>query len=266
MQIPHLGLGTFRLKGQTAYDSVASGLKAGYRHIDTAQIYGNEEEVGKAIADSGIPRDELFITTKIWTDKFAEGKLIPSLRESLDKLQVEKVDLTLIHWPSPDDKVPVETYMTQLAQAKEEGLTANIGVSNFTISHMKKAIDAVGAKAILTNQVELHPFLQNRPIVEFCEANGILLTAYMPLAYGKVMHEPMLKGLAEAYNTTPAVVALAWGLQQGYVVIPSSTKPEHQKINLLAKALEFTDEEMAALATLDRDDRLVSPDFGPTWD
>ena len=176
MTVPAFGLGTFRLKDQVVIDSVTNGLEVGDRVIDTAQIYGNEAEVGKAIADSSVSRDELFITTKIWTDNFAADKLIPSLKESLAKLQTDHVDLTLIHWPSPQGAVPVKEFMTALLEAKQQGLTKQIGISNFTIALMKEAIEAVGAEHIATNQIELHPYLQNRKVAAFAQQNGIQIT------------------------------------------------------------------------------------------
>lgn len=195
MQIPQLGLGTFRLKDQQVIDYVTMGLELGYRHIDTAQIYGNEAEVGRAIAASGVPREDLLVTTKIWTEHLGRDALRASLETSLEKLKLDRVDLTLIHWPSPGDALPVAEYMEALAQAQAAGLTRAIGVSNFTIGHLKQAIDAIGAPAIATNQIELHPFLQNRKVAGFMREQGIHLTAYMPLAYGKVMEEPCYGGL-----------------------------------------------------------------------
>ncbi|WP_044871217.1 2,5-didehydrogluconate reductase DkgB [Pseudomonas sp. LFM046] len=266
MSIPALGLGTFRLQDQQVIDSVRNGLELGYRHLDTAQIYGNEADVGRAIAASGIPREDLFVTTKVWTEQLAANRLIPSLEESLTKLGLEQLDLALIHWPSPNDAIPVAEYMTALAEAKARGLTRQIGISNFTIGHMQQAIDAVGADAIATNQVEIHPFLQNRKVVEFARSQGIHLTAYMPLAYGKVMQDAVIQGIAAAHDATPAQVALAWLLQQGFAVIPSSTRRENLASNLLAVDLRLSEAEMAAIATLDRGERLANPDFSPKWD
>ena len=175
--IPAFGLGTFRLKDQVVIDSVKTGLDLGYRLVDTAQIYGNEAEVGRAIAESGVPRDQVFITTKIWTANDAKDKLVPSLRDSLAKLRTDHVDLTLIHWPSPKNAVPVAEFMAALADAKAQGLTKQIGVSNFTVALMKEAIAAVGADAIATNQVELHPHLQNRAVADFAKSQGIRITS-----------------------------------------------------------------------------------------
>ena len=264
--LPALGLGTFRLKDQQVIDSIRNGLDLGYRHIETAQIYGNEAEVGQAIADSGVARDDLFVTTKIWTENLSRDKLVPSLKESLRKLRLDQVDLTLIHWPSPQDELPVADYLQALAEAKAQGLTRLIGISNFTIAHMEQAIAAVGAEAIATNQVEIHPFLQNRKVIDFARAKGIHLTAYMPLAYGKVMEDATLLEIAARHGVSAAQVALAWSLQQGFAVIPSSTRRENLAANLQAQRLTLSEAEMQAIAALDRGERLANPGFAPQWD
>jgi len=265
--IPAFGLGTFRLKDQVVIDSVETGLELGYRLIDTAQIYGNEAEVGQAIAESGVPRDELFVTTKIWTANYAQDKLVPSLEESLAKLRTDHVDLTLIHWPSPKNAVPVAEFMGALADAKAQGLTKKIGVSNFNIALMKEAIAAVGAENIATNQIELSPFLQNRKVVDFAKTQGIHITSYMTLAYGKALKDPVIDAIAKANGATPAQVVLAWAMQLGYAVIPSSTKRENLASNLLAQQLTLTDADMARIAALDRNERLTSPEgLAPAWD
>jgi len=264
--MPPLALGTFRLKDQTVVDAVRSGLSLGYRHIDTAQIYDNEAEVGQAIVESGVPRAELFVTTKIWTESLAGDRLIPSLRESLARLRLEAVDLTLIHWPSPGGAVPLKETLQALLDAQRQGLTRAIGLSNFTVAQMREAIELVGVAALATNQVERHPFLQNRAVVDFARAQGLHLTAYMPLAYGKVMAEPVLLDIAAKHGATPAQVALAWQLQQGLAVIPSSTRPANQASNLEAVSLRLDDADMARIAGLDRGERLANPDFAPAWD
>jgi 2,5-diketo-D-gluconate reductase B len=267
MSIPAFGLGTFRLQDQVVIDSVSTALELGYRVIDTAQIYENEAAVGQAIAASGVPRDELFITTKIWIANLAKGKLIPSLRESLSKLQTSYVDLTLIHWPSPNDEVSVAEFMSELVEAKKLGLTRQIGVSNFTLDLMQQAIDAVGSDQIATNQIELSPYLQNRKVVAFAQQHGIAITSYMTLAYGKALQDETIKAIAERRHATPAQVILAWALQLGYAVIPSSTKRENLASNLLAQQLTLTADEMAEIARLENNGRLVSPEgLAPNWD
>ena len=267
MSIPAFGLGTFRLQGQVVIDSVRTGLELGYRVIDTAQIYENEAEVGEAIAASGIARDELFITSKIWVANFARDRLIDSLKESLRKLRTDYLDLTLIHWPSPEDQVPVEEFMGALLEARQLGLTRQIGVSNFTIDLMKQAIAAIGAEHIATNQIELHPYLQNRKVVEFAQRHGIQITSYMTLAYGEVLKDPVIRQIAERLQATPAQVTLAWAMQSGYAVIPSSTKRANLESNLKARELILSEADMALIASLDRGHRLTSPKgIAPHWD
>ena len=265
--IPAFGLGTFRLKDQVVIDSVKHGLDLGYRLIDTAQIYGNEAQIGQAIADSGVPRDALFLTTKIWTDNLVGDILVASLKESLHKLRTDHVDLTLIHWPSPKDAVPVAEFMGALADAQAQGLTRQIGVSNFNIALMEQAVAAVGVGAIATNQVELHPYLQNRRVAEFAQRHGIRITSYMTLGYGKALKDPIIEAIAMANGATAAQVVLAWAMQLGYAVIPSSTRRENLQSNLLALDLKLSDADMEQIALLDRGERLVSPDgLAPAWD
>jgi len=238
MSVPSFGVGTFRLTGQTVIDSVRNALEVGYRAVDTAQIYGNEAEVGQAIAESGVPRDQLFLTTKIWVDNYAADKLIPSLRDSLAKLRTDYVDLLLIHWPAPGNGVELREY-----------------------------IEVVGAAEIATNQIELSPYLQNPALTAFLQDQGITVTSYMTLAYGKVLKDPVLAAIADKHQATVAQVALAWALQRGYSVIPSSTKRENLASNLLAQDLHLDADDMAAIAALDRNGREVDPPgLAPAWD
>lgn len=267
MTIPAFGLGTFRLKDDVVIASVKTALELGYRTVDTAQIYDNEAAVGQAIEESGVARDELFITTKIWIENLSKDKLIPSLKESLRKLHTDYVDLTLIHWPSPNNAVPVAEFMQALLEAKKEGLTRHIGISNFTIDLMQQAIDAVGAENIATNQIELSPYLQNRKVVDWAHEHDIHITSYMTLAYGKALADEVIGRIAKKHNATPAQVILAWAMKLGYAVIPSSTKRENLQSNLQAQTLMLDAEDMAAVAKLDCNDRLVSPEgLAPDWD
>ena len=267
MRIPSFGVGTFRLTGQTVIDSVRHALELGYRAVDTAQIYGNEAEVGLAIADSGVQRSELFVTTKIWTDHYAATRLVPSLRESLEKLRTDYVDLTLIHWPAPGNGVALPETMAALAQAKALGLTRQIGISNFNIELTRQAIAAVGPGEIATNQIELSPYLQNRKLTAFLQEQGIAVTSYMTLAYGKVLKDPVLARIADKHRATVAQVALAWALQLGYAVIPSSTRRENLASNLLARELKLDADDMAQIAALERNGREVDPaGLAPAWD
>ena len=265
--IPQFGVGTFRLTGQTVIDSVKTALDVGYRAIDTAQIYGNEAEVGQTIAESHINRNELFITTKIWTEHYSADKLIPSLKDSLQKLRTDAVDLTLIHWPAPSTGISVAEMMQNLLQAKQQGLTKHIGISNFNIDLTQQAIAAIGVENIATNQIELSPYLQNRKVVEFLQAQNIDVTSYMTLAYGKVLQDPVLAEIAQHHQASTAQIALAWALQKGFSVIPSSTKRENLIANLKAQDIQLTAKEMQRIAQLERDGREVDPEgLAPIWD
>ncbi len=279
MAIPAFGLGTFRLKDDVVISSVKTALELDYRAIDTAQIYDNEAAVGQAIAESGVPRHELYITTKIWIENLSKDKLIPSLKESLQKLRTDYVDLTLIHWPSPSDEVSAEEFMQALLEAKKQGLTREIGISNFTIRdryfqlhdpidpRWKKRLLLLALKNIATNQIELSPYLQNRKVVAWAKQHGIHITSYMTLAYGNALKDKVIARIAAKHNATPAQVILAWAMGEGYSVIPSSTKRENLESNLKAQNLQLDAEDKKAIAALDCNDRLVSPEgLAPEWD
>lgn len=267
MTIPAFGLGTFRLQDDVVIHSVKTALELGYRAIDTAQIYENEAAVGRAIAESAIDRDALFITTKIWIENLSADKLIPSLKQSLANLQTDYVDLTLIHWPSPGAAVSVKESMQALMAAKEAGLTRQIGISNFPIALMKEAIAAVGIENIATNQIELHPFLQNREVVAFAKQQGLHITSYMTLAYGEALKDVTIQDIANKHQATPAQIVLAWAMQSGYAVIPSSTKRENLASNMKSSDLSLDADDMARISALDRQQRLVSPEgLAPDWD
>lgn len=265
MSIPAIGLGTFRLENQLAIDSVGTALELGYRLLDTAQFYNNESAIGQALSASGVPRSELFITTKVWPDNFS--RLLPSVRESLQKLRIDYVDLLLIHWPAPQLGIALADTLAELARAQQQGLARQIGISNFNIELMSQAVAILGAGTIATNQVELSPFLQNRKVAAFAQSQGIRITSYMTLARGKVVHEPLLQRIAQTHGATAVQVALAWAMQLGYSVIPASTKRENLASNLQAPKLRLTPQDMADIETLDRGERLVNPAaLAPDWD
>lgn len=267
MIVPKFGLGTFRLSGQTVIDSVKAALEVGYRAVDTAQIYANEAEVGQAIAESQVNRDQLFITTKIWIENYAPDKLISSLKDSLRKLRTDAVNLTLVHWPAPKLGVSIPEVMQALLEAKQQGLTEHIGISNFNIELTQQAIDSIGLEHIATNQIELSPYLQNHRLVDFLQSQNIDVTSYMTLAYGKVLNDSLLLDIAAQHQASSAQIALAWALQKGFSVIPSSTKREHLIANLRAQEIQLTADEMAAIAKLDRNAREVNPEqLAPLWD
>ncbi|KAF5297820.1 hypothetical protein FQR65_LT19678 [Abscondita terminalis] len=249
--VPQFGVGTFRLSGQTVIDSVKNALDVGYRAVDTAQIYGNEAEVGQAITENNYQAD----------------KLIPSLKESLQKLRTDAVNLTLIHWPAPSLGISVAEMMHNLLEAKKLGLTEHIGISNFNIDLSQQAIDAVGLENIATNQIELSPYLQNSKLVDFLQSQHIDVTSYMTLAYGKVLNDPVLAEIAQQHQASTAQIALAWALQKGFAVIPSSTKRENLMANLKAQEIQLSTEEMQMIAQLERNGREVDPEnLAPKWD
>lgn len=264
--LPPIGLGTYRLTGDIARNAVKSALSLGYRHIDTAQAYNNEAEVGDGITSSGIPRREIFVTTKVWYDNLHPSRLIPSLKQSLARLKTDHVDLTLVHWPSPDNNVPMADYLGALRRAQQEGLTDHIGVSNFTMAQMDEARKVLGDTRIFTNQIEVHPFLANRKVVDHALTLGIQVTGYMPLAVGRVMTDETLLDIGRRHNASPAQVAIAWIASRGIVPIPSSSRSEHLKANLGALALQLAPDELDAIDRLDRGERLANPSFAPVWD
>jgi len=264
--IPALGFGTFGRTDDAGQKAIETALEVGYRHIDTAQSYDTEGECGRALIASGLPRGDVFVTTKIGTENLAAGKLVPSLRASLDNLQMDKVDITLIHWPSPNEEIALPVYIEQIAEAHALGLTGMIGVSNFTIDLLKQARDILGDLNISNNQIELHPFLQNVKLADYCEANGIAVTCYRPIAEGRVNDDPMITGIAQRHGATAAQVTLAYFMQMGRIVIPTSSKAERITENYGALKVTLTKEDMVAMAGCDRNERYIAPDWGPNWD
>lgn len=264
--IPKLGVGTFRLEDDAAYQSVTMALEEGYRHIDTAQIYGNEEAVGRAIKDAGIPRDELFVTTKVWNDNLNQRNFLPSVKESLKKLQLEYVDLLLVHWPSPPKGESMNTYLKELANAKEAGMTKEIGVSNFTIAQLEEALDVLPKGSLFNHQIEVHPYLTNEKVRAYCKKHGITVTGYMPFAVGKVLKDKTILSIAEAHGASAAEVVVAWELAHGLITIPSSTKRKNLATNLKSLGLTLSAADIAQIDALHCGDRQATPDFAPEWD
>ncbi|MDF1762910.1 MAG: 2,5-didehydrogluconate reductase DkgB [Oleibacter sp.] len=264
--IPALGLGTFRLQGEQAYQAVTDALDVGFRHIDTAQIYDNESEVGQALVDSEVPREEYFLTTKVWRTHLNRTGFIPSVKESLEKLGTDYVDLLLIHWPSPEDKTPMDEYLGELVKAKEMGLTKHIGVSNFTIAQLKEALHILPSGSLYVNQIEVQPFMQNREVRAFCATNDVKVTGYNPFYVGEVLKDEVILAIAKKHNTSAAQVALAWQLQSGLITIPASTNIEHMRDNFNSTRLTLASDDLVAIGKLDRGDRKIDPSFAPDWD
>lgn len=262
--IPALGFGTFQLDNDTARTMVRAALETGYRHIDTAQMYRNEEGVGRAIAESDVPREEIFLTTKVWYENLSKAQFLPSVEESLKKLRVDQVDLLLIHWPNAD--VPVEEYIGELMKAQEKGYTKYIGVSNHTTALLDKVL-ATGAD-IVTNQVEYHPLINQDKLYNYLRQHDLTLTAYSPIAQGKVMGNETLKRIGEKYGKNEVQVTLRWMMQQdGVMAIPRSSKESHMKSNFDIFDFELTQEEMQQIDSMKQENRrLISPPWAPNWD
>jgi 2,5-diketo-D-gluconate reductase B len=264
--IPRIGLGTWGRTGERGVEAILTAIEIGYRHLDTAQTYDTESVIARAIARSGVPRRDFFITTKVADTNLARRDFLPSLRASLARLRVERVDLTLIHWPAYQDAVPFEEYMHELNRAKDEGLTTWIGVSNFPCALVRRATAIAGPGAIATNQVEMHPFLQNSAVAACCAAHDVTVTAYLPIARGLVSNDPVLCRIARDHGVNPPAVSLAWLLQRGVIVIPASSRREHLEANWRAADLRLSGDEMTAIDALDRGQRLIDPEKSPAWD
>lgn len=265
IDIPALGLGTYRLKGKQAIQLITQGIEAGFRHIDTAQMYDNEAEVGKAIKQSGQPADAIFLTTKVWPTNLSKSRFLPSVEESLQKLQRDVIDLLLIHWPTTKS-AQVEEAVIELMKAQEKGLTRFIGVSNFNIQLLQQTLD-LGADIIL-NQVEYHPFINQTKLYNWMQEHKLLLTAYAPIAHGEVLKNQTLKTIAERHGKNAVQITLRWMMQQENVLaIPMTSKPERLPENLDLFDFELTADEMEAIGQLKRvNRRLVESAFSPQWD
>jgi 2,5-diketo-D-gluconate reductase B len=263
--IPSFGLGTFRVEAARTTDAVKSALKMGYRHIDTAQFYNNEAAVGQGVRDSGVARDDVWVTTKVWWERLSRDALIASLKDSHAKLDIGTIDLALVHWPSPGGAVPVTETLAALKEAQTLGLIRHYGVSNFTAPLLEEAFEAPGGKEIVTNQIEVSPFLANRALVEATQKLGVKVTAYMPLGEGRAHKDMTLKAIAEKHHATPAQVTFAWLLSRDIVVLSASTNPEHQQSNWDAQTLKLDADDIAKIDALDEGRRNANPSFAPKW-
>lgn len=252
--IPQLGFGVFQVPDEETTAAVTSALEAGYRSIDTAAIYGNERGVGRAISESGIDRDELFITTKLWNADQGYDAALAAYDDSLEKLGLDDVDLYLIHWPVPANDRYLDSWRA-LEHLLEEGRVRSIGVSNFTVQHLERVLE-VGTIVPAVNQIELHPAFQQTELRAFHAEHGIATEAWSPLAQGEVLDDPVLVRIAEAHGRTTAQVVLRWHLQIGNVVIPKSVTPERIRQNLDVFDFTLSDEDLAAIATIDRGYRM----------
>jgi len=263
-RIPAIGLGTWELRGRTCARIVEQALKLGYRHIDTAQVYENEREVGEGLRASGIRRDEVFVTTKVWTNHFAPNDLERSAKESLVRLRTTELDLLLLHWPNPH--VPLAETLGALAHAKQLGLTRHIGVSNFTVALIEQAVAAC-PEPLVCDQVEFHPYLDQTKVRDACAHNGMAVVAYSPIAKGRIKTDPILAAIGQAHQKSPAQVCLRWLVQQNVAAIPRTSKIERLSENIDIFDFELTDEDMLQIAQLhSAGGRLTDYAFAPKWD
>lgn len=266
--IPVLGLGTWQSTGQDCVDVVSQALKMGYEHIDTAQAYDNEKEVGQGIKQSGVSRDKFFLTTKIFPDdmKFEPEKLIAAAKRSLADLDTDYVDLLLLHWP--DDRVPLSETIPALCELQKQGLTRHIGVSNFNIANIIET-EKYADVPIVVNQVEFHPFIKQKTLQTFLNNHHILLEAYSPLARGDVFDNEIIKEIADKHNVTPAQISLAWILSDKHrIAIPKTSNPDHLQGNLDAIKVQLSADDIEKISSLARADgrKIEHPDYSPEWD
>lgn len=263
-RMPALGLGTWQLNGAHCTQMVSAALAMGYRHIDTAQAYENETEVGTGIAASGVAREDVFLTTKVWMSNLAHDRLIRSTEDSLRRLSTEYVDLLLLHWPSDD--VPMAESLAALAGLRDRGLVRHIGVSNYTVALLTEAVETHGAD-LLCNQVEYHPLLSQRPLLDAMRPRNMILTAYSPLGRGRALQAKPIRRAAEKHGRTPAQVALRWLVEQdGVAAIPKAGREAHARANLAIFEFALDDEDRASIATINGTRRLVDPSWSPAWD
>ncbi|MBL6455538.1 aldo/keto reductase [Belnapia sp. T6] len=263
-RMPLLGFGTWPMRGAECQQAVESALGLGYRHVDTAEMYGNEEAVGAALAAAGLPRGDLYLTTKVWNDKPKGAQIHRAAEESLKRLRQPYVDLLLIHWPSPELDLP--DALRALAALREEGLARAVGVANFPLGLLRRAVEA-GIAPLACLQVEHHVFLDQSRLVDYCQQQQMVLTSYTPVAKGEVLRDPTIAGIARKHGATPGQVALAWLFgMPGVAAIPKAASPERQRENLAAVDLKLDEEDRQALAALPKDRRMVNPSIAPDWE
>jgi len=266
LDIPKLGLGTYGRTGEDGMLAILKALEVGYRHIDTAQSYDTEANVGEAVRRSGVPRSEVFITTKVADTRLDKLRFMDSVERSLETIGLGAVDLLLIHWPSKNDAVPFEDYMLALAEAQRRGHARLIGVSNFPIALLERTERLLGPDAIATDQVEIHPYMQAPKLVSHARRKGLTLTAYQPLCRGSVASDPVLRRIGDKHGVAASAAALAFLMAEGHVVIPASASEANLRANRQARAVTLDSDDMQAIRALHRGERHINPDKSPAWD
>jgi 2,5-diketo-D-gluconate reductase B len=256
--IPLRGYGTWLLREDACRRAVETALEVGYRHIDTAPGYGNHAAVRAAIEASGLPRDELFVTTKVPHEELRHADLVASCKRSLDELGLDHADLFLIHWPNPE--IPIVESLEAMRELLDGGLIRRCGVSNFTVERLREAC-ATGIVPVSANQIEFHPYLKERPMLEAGRELGVTITAYSPLGFANVLDDETIGTIARRHGRTPAAVILRWHLQLGVVAIPQASSREHVRENFEILDLDLSNEEMAAIDGIDRWERYARPDM-----
>jgi diketogulonate reductase-like aldo/keto reductase len=263
-KIPAIGLGTWELRGRTCARLVEQAIKLGYRHIDTAQVYENEREVGEGLRASGVRRDDVFVTTKVWTTHFAPNDLERSTKESLAKLRLSEVDLLLLHWPNP--QVPLAETVGALAHVRKLGMARHIGVSNFTVALIDEAVAAC-SEPLVCDQIEYHPYLDQTKVLEACARHSLALVAYSPIAKGRIKDDALLGQIGRKYRKTAAQVCLRWLVQQNVVAIPRTSRIERLSENIEIFDFELSGDEMQQVFRLgSAGNRLTDFGFAPKWD
>ncbi|SFL31141.1 2,5-diketo-D-gluconate reductase B [Halanaerobium salsuginis] len=257
-EIPALGLGTSGLKSDQCTETVKTALELGYRHLDTAAAYGNQTAIARAIKESTIPRQELFITSKVWWTDLAYNDFKQAVEKILSELELDYLDMLLIHWPNSD--IPLTETLKALQEVKAAGQAKNTGVSNFTINHLKKAL-SIAPELITDNQVEFHPTLYQKELLKFCFKNDIILTAYSPLARGEALHNSVIKNLADKYDKSPAQLTLKWLLEKDIVVIPKASSQKHLANNLEVFDWDLPLEAAREMELINNNNRVINPDF-----
>lgn len=249
--IPQLGFGVWQVPDDQVDAAVLSALEAGYRHIDTAKLYNNESGVGRALAATDVPRDAIFVTTKVWPTEFGAQETVDSFNASMERLGLETLDLFLLHWPFPDKDRYVDAWKA-LQALRDSGRVRAIGVCNFHVEHLQRLFDETGEWPAI-NQIELHPYLQQREVADFNAEHGIVTESWSPLASGKeVLDDPVIGAIASRLGATPAQVIIAWHLARGFVVLPKSVTPSRIAENFGAPEVSLTEADMAQIAALDR--------------